>query len=506
MLATLVFDVEDLITTQSDDAAKWIAAEVERAGIVATFFLVGEKVRLLRERGREDVLEHLKAHEIGFHSTTHSVHPVVCEVCAPLSFLDGVRTLMEREREGWEETEAILGTRLVGWATTGGSWTPSLCGMMHQYGGVQVYSPVCFGEHSVVWFGNCLNFGHFIGGLDGDYADDERYARALERFEKQTETIYASTRDWIGIFGGHPTRVISHEFWDGVNFAAGANPPRSEWRAQRLRSAEEIETAQRNVADFVRRLRDDARFELHPLSEVARRFRAQSPGCSGTELLRIAERVCDEGRPLFTEAFSAAELAVMFAHALALGETEGAWFVRPTVFGPDTTPPDVRPLRLSSDALRATATQITASLAETGCLPPFVEAGGRVLSLGQAFVGYARLLRRPDALAVEVPAVAPYPTLADDLAAQVREHIRGWTIHPSAAGPFILPLWTSRASKRRPASRRGRSNPHGSATGSHGNRVGRSRTSQLRKDHVGAAPSSVPRRSPLFVNEDPLRC
>ena len=112
MLATLVFDVEDLITTQSDDAAKWIAAEVERAGIVANLFLVGEKVRLMRERGREDVIEHLKAHEFGFHSTTHSVHPVICEVCAPLSFLDGAQTLIERERDGWEETEAILGARL----------------------------------------------------------------------------------------------------------------------------------------------------------------------------------------------------------------------------------------------------------------------------------------------------------------------------------------------------------------------------------------------------------
>jgi hypothetical protein len=430
MLATLVFDIEDLMTTQSDDAAKWVAAEVERAGIVATLFLVGEKVRLLRARGREDVLEHLKAHELGFHSTTHSVHPVVCEVCERLSFLDGVRTLIARERDGWEETEAILGTRLVGWATTGGSWTPSLCGLMHQFGGVQVYSPVCFGEHSVVWFGNCLNFGHFIGGLDGDYAEDERYARGLERFREHAEAVCASTRDWIGVFGGHPTRVISHEFWDGVNFAAGANPPRSEWRAQRLRSGDEVETAQRNVADFVRRLRDDERFELRPLSEVARQFRAQNPGCSGGELRRLARRVSDEARPLFTEAFSAAELAVMFAHAVALGETDGAWFVRPTAFGPDTMPPDNRALRVPSKALRATATQVTGSLAETGCLPSEVDAGGTVLSLGQAFVGFARLLLRPDASFVEVPAVAPYPTLADELAAQVRARIRGWTIHP----------------------------------------------------------------------------
>lgn len=430
MLATLLFDVEDLVTLESDDAAKWVAAEVERAGIVATFFLVGEKARLLRERGREDVLEHLKAHEIGFHSTTHSLHPVVCEVCASLSFLEGVRTLMEQERNGWEETEAILGTRLVGWGTTGGSWTPSLCGLMHQWGGVLAYSPVCFGEHSVVWFGNCLNFGHFIGGLDGDYAEEERYARALNRFWKDAERVCASTRDWIGIFGGHPTRIISYEFWDGVNFARGANPSRSEWRTPRLRSSREIEMAQRHLADFLQRLRDDTRFEIKPLSEVARRFRAQSPGCSGPELRRIAERVSDEERPLFTESFSAAEIAVLFAHAVALGETEEAWFVRPTVFGPNATPPDRGAFRVSADALRASTTQITGSLAETGCLPPHIEVGGEVLSLGQALVGFARLLLRPGVSFVEVPAVAPYPTLAETLAEQVSRTIRSWNIHP----------------------------------------------------------------------------
>ena len=73
---------------------------------------------------------------------------------------------------------------------------------------------------------------------------------------------------------------------------------------------------------------------------------------------------------------------------------------------------------------------MTGSLAETGCLPAEVDAGGTILSLGQAFVGFARLLLRPDAPSVEVPAVAPYPTLADELAAQVRQRIRGWMIHP----------------------------------------------------------------------------
>src|SRR6266436_6425181 len=71
----LWFDTEDYILPASDDAALRVAEFLHREGVRATFKVVGEKARTLERRGREDVINALKKHEIGYHSNWHSVQP-----------------------------------------------------------------------------------------------------------------------------------------------------------------------------------------------------------------------------------------------------------------------------------------------------------------------------------------------------------------------------------------------------------------------------------------------
>src|SRR5205085_2035743 len=41
----------------------------------------------------------------------------------------------------------------------------------------------------------------------------------------------------------HPCEWVHKEFWDGVNFKRGANPPREQWKAPPQRTAEETDAA-----------------------------------------------------------------------------------------------------------------------------------------------------------------------------------------------------------------------------------------------------------------------
>lgn len=75
MYVLLWFDTEDLLLKSSDDAALRNAQFCTKEGVKANFKIVGEKVRVLEQRGRTDVIEALKKHEIGYHSEWHSVHP-----------------------------------------------------------------------------------------------------------------------------------------------------------------------------------------------------------------------------------------------------------------------------------------------------------------------------------------------------------------------------------------------------------------------------------------------
>src|SRR6185312_10041702 len=92
----LWFDTEDYLLPADDDAAKRLAEMLTEKGVRATFKVVGEKARVLEKRGRRDVIEALKKHDIGYHSNFHSVHPTPSEYLAECGLLDGMEEFIRR--------------------------------------------------------------------------------------------------------------------------------------------------------------------------------------------------------------------------------------------------------------------------------------------------------------------------------------------------------------------------------------------------------------------------
>ncbi|MBN1671060.1 MAG: hypothetical protein JXR37_08515 [Kiritimatiellae bacterium] len=71
----ICFDTEDPINPEADDAVLRLARLYEKAGIQACYFMTGEKARMLRERGRKDVLDALKIHDIAYHGNYGFEYP-----------------------------------------------------------------------------------------------------------------------------------------------------------------------------------------------------------------------------------------------------------------------------------------------------------------------------------------------------------------------------------------------------------------------------------------------
>src|SRR5713226_3000123 len=74
--------------------------------------------------------------------------------------------------------------------------------------------------------------------------------RAKAKFEKACEGLRAQGGGTVSIYY-HPCEFIHREFWDGVNFARGRNPPRSQWQIPRMKSAAEIEKAFQDFQQYV---------------------------------------------------------------------------------------------------------------------------------------------------------------------------------------------------------------------------------------------------------------
>src|SRR5262249_55439651 len=96
----LWFDTEDYILPASDDATLRVARLLTRELIRAVFKIVGERALSFERRGRTDVIEALKKHEIGFPSRWHSVPPTPATYLSTLGWDDGVAEFDRREKPG----------------------------------------------------------------------------------------------------------------------------------------------------------------------------------------------------------------------------------------------------------------------------------------------------------------------------------------------------------------------------------------------------------------------
>src|SRR6266851_4924688 len=130
----LWFDTEDYILPASDDAALRVAELLTKENIRATFKVVGEKARTLERRGRADVIEALKKHEIGYHANWHSVQPTPAMYLSNLGWDEGVAEFDRREKPGFDDVKRVFGTTPTCYGQPGSSWGPQSFGAMKKWG------------------------------------------------------------------------------------------------------------------------------------------------------------------------------------------------------------------------------------------------------------------------------------------------------------------------------------------------------------------------------------
>lgn len=304
----LWFDTEDYVEPSADDAAKRLAEELTARGVRATFKIVGEKARVLEQRGRRDVLRALAAHDIGYHTEFHSVHPTPAEYLSEFGLLDGAAEFTRREKGGFDLLERLFGVKPSCYGQPGNSWAPQANVALREWG-VKVYmddgSQVGF-DRQPFWYGGLLyifNLGpHTVRADLNDPA-------LLEGAKRKFDAALASARQ---LGGGviqtyyHPTEWAATKFWDGVNFSHGANPERSEWKNPPLRTPESREQAYRLFLDWVDYVRKTPGLRIVTAREIPNYFEPRDAAPPPAESRRLAESIDTHG------GFSAAD------HLLAL--------------------------------------------------------------------------------------------------------------------------------------------------------------------------------------------
>jgi hypothetical protein len=256
----LWFDTEDYVEPAADDAALRIARDLTAAGVRATFKVVGEKARVLDRRGRKDVIAALSKHTIGYHSNLHSGHPTPAEYLLHMGFVEGAQEFERREAAGVADVKRIFGVQPVCYGQPGSSWGPQSNPALRR-----LSIPVYLDEGSQVgvddqpfWYGGLLHVYHmgrntFRAQLNAGAQDEA----ANRTFDEAVARLNARGGGVISIYY-HPTEFVTTEFWDAVNFAHGANPPREQWVKPHRRTAEESERCYGVLRQFIAHMKQQA--------------------------------------------------------------------------------------------------------------------------------------------------------------------------------------------------------------------------------------------------------
>src|SRR4051812_28991377 len=251
---TLWFDTEDYILTEDDDAAKRLAEMLTRNGVRATFKVVGEKARVLERRGRTDVIAALKRHDIGYHSNTHSQQPTVAVYLQNAGWDEGRAEFKRREESGAKDIQRIFGVTPVAYGQPGSAWAPQTYPALRDMG-IRVYLDEA--DHVGIddqpfYYGGMLNVFKMRSNLARmNLSGGASLAEGKARFTKAYDALRSRDGGTISIYY-HPNEWVHTEFWDGVNFSRGANPPPDEWKLPGTRPPAETEQAFNDFEQYVR--------------------------------------------------------------------------------------------------------------------------------------------------------------------------------------------------------------------------------------------------------------
>ena len=452
----LWFDTEDYLLPADDDATKRLCEMLTERSIRATFKLVGEKARVLEQRGRRDVIAALRKHAIGYHSDFHSVHPTPAEYLADCGWREGIAEFTRHETQGAADVRRIFGvTTLACYGQPGSSWAPQAIAALPEIGvapqGVPCYvdegSQVGF-EDQPFWYAGALQVFHLGPNQTRmELHDDAAVAPAQAAVSEVADRLRHQGGGLISIYY-HPGEWVHREFWDAVNFRRGANPPRERWHAPPQRPPEETEAAFKRFGQYVDHIRAIPGVRWVTASDLPALYPdlTRSEGAPENVCDEIARRITDGGAAgvdflrLGPGAFSVAdqfEVLVLAMDDFIAGRKPGFPLKTSGLLGPEASPPP--PLaglrKLDWFALRDAARDVSGFIRTQHRIPARVFVGAEAVAPADFLEALARaytVCRTRHGLPVseQFPLGRNTPILAEKhVAEETPDLFGGWIIH-----------------------------------------------------------------------------
>jgi hypothetical protein len=225
---------------------------------------------------------------------------------------------------------------------------------------------------------------------------------------KQAEDRFLDARKKLLADGGgvlsiyyHPCEFVHKQFWDGVNFSKGANPPREEWKLPPQKTEEESRIAYETFEGYIRFMKRFSDVQFVTASELAAIYRdtAHASRYPDVEIQRIAAQVKDEvGFQRHDDRTLAASevfqlLNSWFHHRTAMNKVESLDLLD-TPLGPTgQAPAMMEPVTTDLSQFTRTAADVHSYMYHHGRMPSAVWLGSKAVTPEAYLVALAELVR-----------------------------------------------------------------------------------------------------------------
>ncbi|HOX39709.1 MAG TPA: hypothetical protein PL033_17135 [Candidatus Brocadiia bacterium] len=414
------FDHEDFLVPGSIDTAVQLAEALTRRGLRGSFCTVGLRAKFMQRLATPRQIATFEPHEIGFHSRSHGIKPVIAEELSKTGWDEGAELFIQREREGMEwvmETfrrDHLPVTLPPGYCDTAanGVWASARLGFRLVAG-----SPLVWNKRGVHHCAGCMHVRYSL------WLDDFATGATFEEKRRQLERLL-ETEEYV-LICDHPTYLYNAE-WPEVG---QAHLPPEEWKIPPPRPRETLEYALANIEKIYEFCANEPSIEVITYDELIQRESLERPKSLPREaVIQLARELALEntirGAAVGGVPLSAAEVMAMMTHVLARPE-------KPIVpvrqlLGPKGLPGlperDV-PADGASPGILARAAE--AQLA--GEFMPDRLAFGKADATPGGWFRYAAQALADNEMSA-IPASSPFPTEAD--AEDFRRNWYGWCMFP----------------------------------------------------------------------------
>jgi hypothetical protein len=396
------FDIEDYVTKESDDLPLTALSILDKYRAKATCKMVAEKVRVLLERKRTDVISAIAQHDVGYHLDKHSRHPVVYEYLADLDVIEGAREFERREKRGLDLVEKVFSRKASCFGHPGPAWASHYYPAMSSMG-IPVYldeTPILNLADRPYWYCGLLNLNganrNFVK-FDYTFEDPAGLGTLKKQFKEAHDRLRRGGGGTVS-FLFHLHTAINKEFWDAVNFAHGTNRTKDEYVRPTPQPEEVTIRAWSDFDEIVRYMSSFGDVRFITASDAAKIFRRKEISYDHELILTALEGLGGAVRFVSVggDYASPSELFHLITRCLAAYSKTGKVprRVRPREpLGPLRLIVSDGPATAAVEDLLAASAGILAEMDSTGRLPSSIElSSGAVLSPADFMISCGRVL------------------------------------------------------------------------------------------------------------------